>query len=121
VIVAGFGFRASADLSALRAALALAQDGVASITALAAPDDKAAIVRELGAALGLPVIGIAPDVLEAIPTSSRSAASLRARRSGSVAEASALAAAGPDARLIATRHISPDRMASCAIAQGSAE
>ncbi|ENO84722.1 hypothetical protein C666_16775, partial [Thauera linaloolentis 47Lol = DSM 12138] len=41
-----------------------------------------------------------------------------ARGCGSVAEAAALAAAGQGARLLAIRHISPDRSATCAIAQG---
>jgi len=118
VIVAGFGFRAAADLSALHAALALAQQGHPPITALAAPDDKMALVDQLGTALGLPVIPVAGDRLQAAATSTQSLASLRARRTGSVAEAAALAAAGSEARLIAGRHISPDRTATCAIAQG---
>jgi len=40
------------------------------------------------------------------------------RGCGSVAEAVALAAAGAGGRLLVTRHMSPDRTATCAIAQG---
>jgi cobalt-precorrin 5A hydrolase len=43
---------------------------------------------------------------------------LAARGVGSVAEAVALAAAGPGARIVVARVISSDRMATCAIAQG---
>ncbi|MHA6346914.1 cobalamin biosynthesis protein, partial [Roseivivax sp. CAU 1761] len=37
---------------------------------------------------------------------------------GSVAEAAALAAAGPGARLLGPRAVSPDGCATCALAQG---
>jgi cobalt-precorrin 5A hydrolase len=119
VIVAGFGFRTGADLSSLQAALALAQAGQPTVFALAAPEDKASHLAPLADALNLPLIAIDPQALESQPTRTLSLASLNARRTGSVAEAAALAAAGPGARLLAPRHISPDRMASCAIAQGA--
>ncbi|WP_333999341.1 cobalamin biosynthesis protein [Sphingomonas aurantiaca] len=64
------------------------------------------------------MIAVSPGTLQRATTPTQSVASLAARRAGSVAEASALAAAGPGAQLLATRHISPDRMATCAIAQG---
>ena len=69
-------------------------------------------------ALALPLIAVTPDALRAMETPTRSAVSLAARDTGSVAEAAALAAAGEGAWLIASRRISPDRMATCAIAQG---
>ncbi|MBB4640409.1 cobalamin biosynthesis protein [Rhizorhapis suberifaciens] len=119
MIVAGFGFRKAADLSSLRAALALAQAGNPPVSALAAPDDKAPALATLAELLGLPLIAVSQEALRAAPTQTQSAASLGARATGSVAEAAALAAAGPSARLITSRHISPDRMASCAIAQGT--
>ncbi|MEJ7935474.1 cobalamin biosynthesis protein [Sphingobium sp. AN558] len=119
MIVAGFGFRASAGLPSLRAALALAQQGQPPVTHLATAQDKVAALVPLAQALGLPLTGVAPDMLAAVPTFTRSAASLSARDTGSVAEASALAAAGEGAHLLTPRHISPDRMATCAIAQGS--
>ncbi|MEJ7928124.1 cobalamin biosynthesis protein [Sphingobium sp. AN641] len=119
MIVAGFGFRAGAGPASLRAAFALAQQGRPAVTHLATAQDKRAALVPLARALGLPLTGIAPDALAAMPTSTRSAASLHARATGSVAEAAALAAAGEGAQLLTSRHISPDRMATCAIAQGS--
>jgi cobalt-precorrin 5A hydrolase len=118
VIVAGFGFRSSADVAACEAALALAQHGHPPVTTLAAPHDKAALLAPLAQALGIPLIALPPDRLTRVATQTRSEASLRARGTGSVAEAAALAAAGNGARLIARRCISPDRRATCAIAQG---
>lgn len=119
MIVAGFGFRSGVALPSLRAAYALAQEGNPLVTHLATAVDKVAALAPLAEALGLPLTGIAPASLAAMATPTRSAASLQARGTGSVAEASALAAAGPDAYLLGPRRISPDRMASCAIAQGT--
>ncbi len=120
MIVAGFGFRRGADVAALRAALASAQAGHPPVTALAVPDDKLALVAELASAMALPAIAVSADALQGPQTPTRSIASLSARATGSVAEACALAAAGPGAQVLATRRISPDRMATCAIAQGPA-
>lgn len=121
MIVAGFGFRQGASLVSLEAALALAlaQAGLPRVTALAAPRDKAPALRGLAEAMGLPLVGLAPEALAAVPTATISIASLLARRTGSVAEAAALAAAGPAAALLCPRRISPDRMATCAIATGN--
>ena len=121
MIVAGFGFRQGATLASLESALGLAQGQAQSvrIAMLAAPEDKCALVAELAARLGLPVLGIVPQALEAAETATLSAASLAARRTGSVAEACALAATGPYARLLAARIVSSDRMATCAIAEGA--
>ena len=116
MIVAGFGFRSDTGLSSLQAALALAQQGHGAATALAAPQDKAPALAALAEALGLPVIEIPPQALAAASTLTRSAASLAACGTGSVAEAAALAAAGLGARLLGPRHVSPDRRATCAIA-----
>jgi len=121
VIVAGFGFRTGAEVASLRAALAAAQHGRAPVTTLAAPLDKLALVSELAKALGLPVIAVPPDALRVTITQTQSIASLEARQTGSVAEASALAAVGLGAQLLATRHISPDRMATCAIARSGVQ
>lgn len=116
MIVAGFGFRSGAPPSSLRAALALAQHGQPAVSALAVPHDKAPALAALAEALDLPVIGVSPQALEATPTMTRSPASLATRSTGSVAEAAALAGAGPGAWLLGPRHISPDRMATCALA-----
>jgi cobalt-precorrin 5A hydrolase len=119
VIVAGFGFRAGAGLASLRAALALAQQGRPAVTHLATARDKVAALSPLAEALGLPVRELSPEELAGAATLTRSAASFAARATGSLAEASALGAAGAGARLLGPRHVSPDRMATCAIAEGT--
>lgn len=119
MIVAGFGFRTGATPSSLRDAFEAARaDCGLEVTDLAAPTDKVQPLAPLADELGLPVVAVAPEVLEGMPTATASLASLAARRTGSVAEAAALAAAGPGARLLVARCVSSDRMATCAIAQG---
>ncbi len=105
---------------ALRAALASAQRGHPPVGALAVPHDKQVLVARLAVAMGVPVIAVSPSALQTPDTPTQSRASREARGTGSVAEAAALAAAGPGARLLTARHISPDRMATCAIAEGPA-
>jgi cobalt-precorrin 5A hydrolase len=117
VIVAGFGYRSGADIASLRAALAAA--GGEAVDALAGPHSKALLLAELAEALALPFLPLAPEALAGVATPTRSSASLAAYGTGSVAEASALVAAGPGARLLSPRHISPDRLATCALAEGT--
>ncbi len=117
MIVAGFGFRKSADVTSLRSALALhdvAPDLIA--TAAAKADDKP--FTDLARALGVPADAVPPERLTAQPVLTCSAASQKTYGTGSVAEAAALAAAGPGARLLGPRLISPDTLATCAIAIG---
>lgn len=116
MIVAGFGFRSGVDLSSLRAAFELAEQGQPPVTHLATAQDKLAGLLLLAEALGLPLMGVASDALAAVFTPTRSIVSLNARHVGSVAEASALAAAGAGAHLLSPCRISLDRMATCAIA-----
>lgn len=120
--VAGFGFRAGATLESLRSALHRASNGsVISITALATAADKAhhpallALARELT----LPLLAVPLAQL----TESSAAAALAAHsripeRYGarSLAESSALAAAGQGAQLLAPRAVSADKMATAALA-----
>lgn len=120
MIVAGFGFRSDAPLESLRAALAMAQRGLAPVTHLATTQDKAAMLAPLAQALRLPLTQITAETLTTTPTPTQSDASRAARGTGSVAEGTALAAAGPGGHLLRTRQISPDHMATCAIAQGTA-
>ncbi|WP_449468830.1 cobalamin biosynthesis protein [Sphingobium chungangianum] len=115
MIVAGFGCRSGAGEDALRAALDAHGAGV---TALATLAHKEALLAPLARALNLPLILIDPCAIEGADTPTRSAASLTAYGTGSVAEAVALMAAGPGARLITTRIISSDGQATCALAQG---
>lgn len=118
MIVAGFGCRAAADTASLEAALTLAQEGHPPVTALATVDTKAPLLAPLAEALHVPLIALPRSALLSVVTPTQSRASHAAHGTGSVAEASALAAAGSGARLLNGRAISPDRMATCAIAQG---
>lgn len=120
--VAGFGMNTRATLGSLRAALAAAGpaealaalDAAGPAEALAALPAHAAMVAELARALDLPLIEVAS--VAGILTPTHSPRSLAAHHTGSVAEAVALAAAGPGARLLAPRATSADRRATCAIA-----
>ena len=120
--VAGIGYRAGATPASLAAALDAA-GGAAGVEALASIAGKAegAPLRELAAQLGLPVIAISDDNLAAQVTLTQSDRIRRMHGTGSVAEAAALAACGPGARLAAPRSISPDRMATAAIAHSGDE
>ncbi|SMX36891.1 cobalamin biosynthesis protein [Maliponia aquimaris] len=119
VIVAGFGFRGAVEVASLVDALSKARQGHA-VQALATAADKAQTpaFRAFSEGLGLPVVCIDKLALAVQVTQTQSEASAVARNTGSVAEASALAAAGKGARLIAPRVISDDRMATCALAEG---
>ncbi|MBI6628760.1 cobalamin biosynthesis protein [Pontibaca salina] len=122
MIVAGFGFRAAADVDSLHNALRRAV-GDRRITSLATVGDKAdtPVFRQFAKRLGLPVRRISHHHLPSAKTQSQGAMSQTMRQTGSVAEATALLAAGPGARLVQTRIISTDRMATCAIAEGDTD
>ncbi len=122
MIVAGFGFRAAATEESLREAL-LRAAGASRVDRLATPKDKARApcLVTLAGALAVPVVGIAAATLEEMRTPTQSPRVRAARRTGSVAEAAALAAAGDGARLLSRRHVSEDRLATCAIAVGRDE
>ena len=114
-----FGFRGAATAESLRSAL-LRAAGTARVDRLAAPEDKAAAacLAALAEAMRLPVVAVGATALEAMRTPTQSPRVRLARRTGSVAEAAALVAAGNEARLLARRHVSEDRLATCAIAVG---
>ena len=120
--VAGFGFRAAATLESLRSALQVASNGSAvTITALATAADKAShpALIELANDLGLSLIAVPLAQLTASSATAALSANNRIpERYGarSVAESSALAAAGQGAQLLAARAVSADNMATAAIA-----
>lgn len=118
MIVAGFGFRAGASIGSLRDALDRAGKSVRP-DLLATAVDKAAtpVFRDFARALAVPVHLVSPADIARETTMTNSGASRSARNTGSVAEAAALAAAGPGARLLGPRVISGDRMATCALAR----
>ncbi|MBE9638661.1 cobalamin biosynthesis protein [Salipiger mangrovisoli] len=120
MIAAGFGFRQGAAIDSLRDAYDRARAGRAA-RLLASAEDKveAAVFLELAQALELPIRAVPASELAAQDTVTRSPRVRAERGTGSLAEAAALAAAGPGARLLGPRAISSDRMASCALAEGS--
>ncbi len=117
MIVAGFGFRASATEDSLQDALAIT--AVASIDAIATPADKAQshALQAFAKTHNLPVLEIDASTMQAVETQSQSTKVREKRGTGSVAEACALAALN-NAVLTTSRVVSTDRLATCAIAQG---
>lgn len=122
MIVAGFGFRAAAPAQSLRDVFDRTRGG-RHVNLLAAPDDKVDSLsfQTFAMQLNVPVFGVAPTDLHAQTTLTVSRASLETRGTGSVAEAAALAAAGPNARLLGPRVVSSDGQATCALAEGGQE
>jgi len=114
--VAGLGFRTAATAQSLHDALDKAGGRV---DALATAEEKAGqpAIRALAGALGVPVHAIGRGRLSAEVTVSHSTKVSDRFGTGSVAEAAALAAAGPGARLLGPRVISADGLATAAIAE----
>lgn len=116
MIVAGFGFRSGATLAALQDALARA-GGPDEVTHLATVAGKAGGLALLAKVLGLPVVAVSPEVLQAQPVLTHSERVDALFGTGSVAEAAALSAAGPGARLWGPRVVSANGQATAAIAE----
>lgn len=117
--VAGLGFRKDVTLASLREALQAA-GGADGLAAVATVSDKAdaEVLKQLARECGVPIRAVPADVLASIETPTQSKRVTEEFGTGSVAEAAALAGAGPRARLIATRAVSQDRTATAAIAEG---
>ena len=118
---AGIGFRSAASLSSLQDALQKsieATDGNA-IDALVTEAAKARenVFRELAQVMRMPGMGVTQTDLAQMLTPTQSARIQDKFGTGSLAEAAALVAAGPGARLLAQRVISSDGMATAAIAE----
>lgn len=111
--IAGFGHNRNATLASLQEVLAAS--GIRP-DALAALAGKQHLIAELAASMALPlhIVPLEQARRQLCPTQSQ--ASLAAYGIGSVAEATALAAAGQGARLLSGRIISSDRSATAAIA-----
>ncbi len=121
MIVAGFGYSTRATCDSLNDALqrACTRARVSAPEALATIEDKMASLATLADLLDIPVFGVSQEMLAAQTTRTHSARVARERGTGSVAEAAALAAAGPGARLLTGRIHAKDRYASCALAEGN--
>lgn len=113
--IAGMGFRRDAPVASLRAVLALVEQAGGAATALATAPGKAGApaLRKLAAERGLAVLAVAVEGVETYHHSPRVQA---LHGTGSLAEAAALVAAGPGARLTVARITAPDGMATCAMA-----
>lgn len=119
MIVAGVGFRGAVTAASLQDALRRAT-GDLYADVIAVPDDKALTPAfvEFAADTGVKVVPVTAEHQRAMQTLTQAPKVLEIRGTGSVAEACALAVAGPQATLITTRHVSSDRMATCALAKG---
>jgi cobalt-precorrin 5A hydrolase len=120
VTVLGLGFRADADVQSLRDAVRAANamvPGSHTVTALATAQDKVALpaLKQFAAELGLPVIGVPLALLAGQPAAFSAHAPTR-YGGRSLAEAAALAVAGPQGRLLASRAVSSDGKATAALA-----
>ena len=114
--VAGFGFRKGASVESLAMAFKAA-GGTADVFATVAAKAEAACLTELAAQCGVKIMSVNVDDLPEAKVTTQSEKSTRLFGTGSLSEAAALIAAGPEARLITKRVISPDSMATCAIAE----
>jgi cobalt-precorrin 5A hydrolase len=119
MIVAGMGFRASADLASLREAFLAAGGTRASAIATAEDKAQAPVLQAFAAERRLPILAIAPQDLAAQTTPTQSPRINARYGTGSLAEAAALAAAGPTARLLTPRTQSQDGKATAALAERS--
>lgn len=117
--VLGIGLRAAATRASLEAALETV-DAADRLVALATLEDKAGhpALLEFARHLNLPIRPVPRASLAGLATLTRSCRIEQGFGTGSVAEACALAAAGPGARLITPRITAPDGLATLAIAQG---
>lgn len=117
---AGIGFRGAATVASLMDALERAGGG-AELLASASVKAEAPVAQALAAELGLVICGFGREALAAQVVLTQSAKVAERFGTGSVAEAAALAAAGPGARLIGPRVVSCDGLATAAIAIGRDE
>jgi cobalt-precorrin 5A hydrolase len=120
--VAGLGFRREATIESLREALAAA-GGARGLDALATATDKAdaPVIVSLARELDLIIKPVPNEVLAQVETPTRSVRIETMFGTGSLAEAAALAVAGPGARLVSERAMSRDKAATAAIAEGEGE
>ncbi len=119
--VVGIGFRSAASLSSLQDALqkALGETDGGAVDALVTEAAKARenVFRELAQVMRIPGMGVTQTDLAQMLTPTQSQRIQDKFGTGSLAEAAALVAAGPGARLLAERVTSSDGMATAAIAE----
>lgn len=118
MIAAGFGFRAGATLASFQMILTSSDGPKPDVIATAADKADTAVIRDLASLLNLPLRAIDPADLTRQPALTDAPAQPRRYGPKSLAEAAALAAAGPQARLVTPRRISADGMVTMALAKG---
>lgn len=112
--VAGIGCRAEAPQATLRSLLA----GAGPLDLVAGLLTRTGQVQPVAAALGLRFHAVSETALHGTVTPTISPRLGTRFGTGSVAEATALIAAGRNARIVEVRKISPDATATIAIAEG---
>ena len=119
MLIAGFGFRASADIHSLANAFEKTATG-SLVDGFSAPADKIdhPAMTALARRYKLPVYAVETEIIKTTETLTQSATVHKWRQTGSVAEAVALAPFTGPARLVCTRQISDDGRAVCAVAEG---
>ena len=109
----------SANCWPLRVLFVRSPEARARLLPLMSPGILAGAVTAFAAGLGLPVIGLTREALLGQPVKTHSPRVKALYGTGSLAEAAALAAAGPGARLCRARVKSADGAATVAIAEGA--
>ena len=119
MLIAGFGFRASADIHSLANAFEKTKIGgmLDGVSATADKIDHPALTA-LARRYELPVYAVETGIIKTMDTLTQSATVHKWRQTGSVAEAGALAPFTSPARLVCARQISDDGRAVCAVAEG---
>ena len=104
MLIAGFGFRASADIHSLASAFEKTATG-GLVDGFSAPADKIdhPALTALARRYELPVYAVETETIKATDTLTQSATVRKWRQTGSVAEAAALAPFTSPARLVCTR------------------
>ncbi|GAA4217785.1 cobalamin biosynthesis protein [Sagittula sp. NFXS13] len=120
MIVAGFGCHDGASVASLGNAYRRARLGQDAVV-LATIEEGLTLLQQLSHEMQTPAVSVSDKYMSLQETKTQSEAALMARGVGSVAEAAALAAAGPGARLLSTRVMSEDGCATCAFAIGEEE
>ena len=124
MIVAGFGFRKNVQFESLQDVYQTLCDhhklSRQDFIGVATHVDKAqnSAMQSLAKNLSLSLIAVPQNEIDLQNTQSHSALSLQHYNTGSLSEASALAAAGENSYLLGQRVISKDGLATCALAKG---
>lgn len=116
MMVAGFGYQSDATPEDLHAALELIAFTPEALTSIQAKTNGP--LAELADALNLPLIALRENEIAGVATPTNSSRITSRFATGSLAEATALVAAGPGAQLIIPRQTTANGKATIALAQG---